>query len=122
MHILLFVLVIFITSSGFAAGIEAIQLDHVPIDASLRCDRIFFKSTQHFKGTIYALPRIMTDTNEIKEDIVSLTKNPKNNAEKPYQLSFKVYFPGDDEEIKEKTAMDEAPPLNPAVSKRLNCI
>jgi hypothetical protein len=95
--------------SSQAAGVEAIQLDYVPLDASLKCDRIFFRSTQHFKGTVYALPRIMTDTDDIYEDIVRIEKNPKNIAGKPYQLSFRVYFPRDDEEIKEKTAMDKAP-------------
>lgn len=90
------------------AGVEAIQLDHVPIDVALKCDRIFFRSTQHFTGTIYALPRIIVDRDEYYDDIVRVTKNPKETAGKPYIIGFKVYFPRDDEEIKTKSDYDQA--------------
>lgn len=91
-----------------AGGIEAVQLDYVPTDVSLKCDRIFFKSTQHLTGVIYAVPRVIADTDQYNEDVVRLVKNPNETPDKPFMLSFSVYFPRDDEEIKSKKSFDES--------------
>jgi hypothetical protein len=41
-----------------ANGVEAVQLDYVALDASVRCNRTFFRSSRHFKNTIFAVPRV----------------------------------------------------------------
>lgn len=40
-------------------GVEAIQLDYVAIDSAIKCNRIFFRSSQHFKNTIFVVPRVV---------------------------------------------------------------
>lgn len=105
---LLSIIMLSTSPAALAGGIEAIQLDYVPTDVSLKCDRVFFRSTQHQTGVIYAVPRIIADTDEYNEDVVRLVKNPHENPEKPFMLSFSVYFPRDDEEIKSKKSYDEA--------------
>lgn len=108
MRAFLLSILLLVTGPAFAGGIEAIQLDYVANDVSLKCDRIFFRSTQHFKGTIFALPRVIPDVDDHFEDLVRIVKNPKDTPGKPYILGFSIYFPRDDEEIKSKTTFDEA--------------
>lgn len=108
MRLFLLSIIVLTSVHSFARGVEAIQLDHVPVDIALKCDRIFFKSTQHFTGTIYALPRIIADADEHYEDVVRLVKNPKQTPGKPFILGFKTYFPRDDEEIKSKSSFEVA--------------
>lgn len=89
-----------------AAGVEAIQLQHVPIDASLGCDRVFFKSTQYFKGTIYVLPYVMLDVDDYGEPIFNINELNEKIDDKSHTLSVQLYFPYDETDIKARVNSD----------------
>lgn len=95
-----------ISPSALAAGVEAIQLQHVPIDASLGCDRIFFKSTQYFKGTIYVLPYVMLDIDAYGEPIFDMKELHPSKDGKTHALNFQLYFPYDEADIKSRVNSD----------------
>ena len=64
---LLFVSVLFVTSSAVAA-LDAVEMVHVPIELNLGCERQFLKSSQNRKDTVYVVPNIIPDT-DIRETI-----------------------------------------------------
>lgn len=79
------------------SGVESVQLDYVALNLSTDCNRIFFRSSQHFKGTIFAIPRVVTGNGVEK----SRTYNIRQSIEPGYyDLTISLYFPSNDEAIK----------------------
>jgi len=115
------ILALFFIPTSVQAAVEAIQLEHVPIDSSLECDRIFFRSSQNFKNTIYVLPIVIPQTDEFGEAVMSTDIDPQAPAGKKYVLNFQIYFPSDDAATKARTHVDQAgtiPTCNFAKVKR----
>jgi hypothetical protein len=77
------------------SNVEAAQLDYVALDASVDCNRIFFKGSQHFKGVLFVVPRVVPGTGVEG----GRTYNLRPIVGKPgfYNLMINIYFPANDE-------------------------
>ena len=78
------------SNSAARGAVEATQLDYVALDANLQCNRIFFQSSQHFKNTIFVMPRVVPSPGPDgfrTFDIVP-TDNPNQ-----FILNLRLYFP-----------------------------
>src|SRR5262249_23713018 len=82
-------------------GVESAQLDYVALDSSVECNRIFFQSTQHFRHTLFVIPRV-----EAGSGIEGARKYSISPGDKPgtYRLSVRLYFPSSDEALKSTSA------------------
>jgi hypothetical protein len=82
------------------AAVESVALDYVALDNSVDCHRTFFRSSQHFKGTIFAVPRVLqgngvyaaTGLESTRIFNILPSKNPGF-----YDLTVYLYFPANDE-------------------------
>jgi len=79
------------------ASVDAIQLDYVALDASVQCNRIFFRSSQHFKNTIFVVPRIIAGAGPNGKRPFDIAATDEDGQ---YILTLRVYFPSSDEHIK----------------------
>lgn len=79
------------------ASVEAIQLDYVALDASVQCNRIFFRSSQHFRNTIFVVPRIIAGAGPQGKRAFDIASTDDDGQ---YTLTLRVYFPSSDEHIK----------------------
>ncbi|MCC6138525.1 MAG: hypothetical protein IT287_07820 [Bdellovibrionaceae bacterium] len=104
------VFIIWGSSSSQAANVEAVQLDYLSPDASLNCNRIFFTSSQHFKGVVYAVPIVVPEINENNEEVGSVVPNHNvaPGSDKIYLFKFNVFFPRDEVSLKDKLAPFDA--------------
>jgi hypothetical protein len=93
--------VILAVSAHATPAVEATQLDYVALDASVECNRILFQSSQHFKRTIFAMPRLVPGTGLEAGRVYEISP-----AERPgfYHLYLRFYFPANDEVIKGSAA------------------
>jgi hypothetical protein len=96
---------------GTSMAVESLQLEHVPVDSGLGCERVFFKSSQNFKGTIYVLPVVMLANDEYGEPIVTSDVNPNGQDGFNYLLNFKIFFPNDDADMRANAHIDDAAKL-----------
>ncbi len=79
------------------SGVESVQLDYIALDASVECNRILFQSSQHFKRTIFAVPRIVPGNGVESARNYNLTPT---NRQGIYDLAISLYFPSNDELVK----------------------
>lgn len=79
------------------SGVESVQLDYVALDASVECNRILFQSSQHFKRTIFAIPRIVPGNGIESARTYNITPTNRHGI---YDLAISLYFPSNDELVK----------------------
>ncbi len=96
--------------TAHAASVEAVQLDYLSPDASLNCNRIFFTSSQQFKGVVYAVPIVVPEINENNEEVGSVVPNHNapEGSDKKYLFKFNIFFPRDEMSMKDKLAPFDA--------------
>lgn len=83
------------------SGVEAAQLDYVALDTSVECNRILFRSSQHFKHTLFVIPRIVPGTGVDGARTYNIVPTGKPGV---YDLTINLYFPSNDEVLKSSTA------------------
>ncbi|MGZ3722719.1 MAG: hypothetical protein ACXVA9_07315, partial [Bdellovibrionales bacterium] len=82
-------------------GVDATELQPVALDNSVRCNRIFFRSSQYYKGTIFVVPRIVSGGGPGARRIYDVYPSDNPNE---YNLILKFYFPLNDEVMKSSAA------------------
>lgn len=92
---------IYLFTAGLTAfaksGVESVQLDYVALDASVGCNRILFQSSQHFKNTVFSIPRVIPGTGIETGRTYNITPTSKPGI---YDLAISLYFPANDEDVK----------------------
>lgn len=83
------------------SGVEAAQLDYVALDTSVECNRILFQSSQHFKQTLFVIPRVVPGTGVEGARTYNITPTTKPGI---YDLAINLYFPANDEVLKSSLA------------------
>lgn len=83
------------------SGVEAAQLDYVTLDTSVECNRILFQSSQHFKQTLFVIPRVVPGTGIDGARTYNITPTSKPGI---FDLSINLYFPANDEVLKSSAA------------------
>lgn len=89
------------------AAVESVELDFVPLDNSVDCQRILFRSSSHFEGTVFAVPRVVPGNGVFAAAGVESTRIFNIvPADKPgfYDLAIYLYFPANEELIKTSKA------------------
>lgn len=79
------------------SGVESVQLDYVALDSSVECNRILFQSSQHFKQTIFAVPRVVPGNGIESARTYNITPTNRVGI---YDLAISLYFPSNDELVK----------------------
>jgi hypothetical protein len=85
-----------------AAGVEGAQLQPVPVPVDSSCNRIFFRSSQHFNHTVFVVPHAVPGTMG-DSDVRSFTFAPIPGANmqdatgRKWFLYLKLRFPSDGE-------------------------
>jgi hypothetical protein len=85
------------------SAVESVELDFVPLDNSVACQRILFRSSSHFKGTVFAVPRVVPGNGLFSAAGVESTRIFNLvRSQKPgfYDLTIYLYFPANEELIK----------------------
>lgn len=85
------------------SAVESVALEPVPLDNAVDCHRILFRSSKHFKGTIFAVPRVLpgngvyaaTGLESTRIFNIMPSKNPGY-----YDLTVYLYFPANEEYAK----------------------
>ena len=91
-----------LTVASAKQNIESVQLDYVPLDTSVECNRIFFKSSQsNNANTIYMIPKPILGTGVKGAKVYYISRLPNNK----YQLKVNFYFPRNDESIPSSSAI-----------------
>jgi len=94
-----------LTMASAKQNIESVQLDYVPLDTSVECNRIFFRSSQsNSANTIYMIPKPVLGTGVKGAKVYYISRLPNNK----YQLKVNFYFPRN----------DESPTVNSAILAR----
>ena len=83
------------------ASVEATQLDYVALDTSIHCDRLFFRSSDHFKGTIFMMPKVQIGAGPEGRSAYDIS--PSTDP-KIFILSLRLFFPESDEDLRDKGA------------------
>jgi len=82
-------------------GVEAAQLDYVALDTSVECNRILFKSSQHFKQTLFVIPRVVPGGGVDGARTYNIAPSAKSGI---FDLTIHLYFPANDEVLKSSQA------------------
>ena len=96
-----FAVLTFAQAASAANAVQAVQLDYVPVDSSIRCNRIIFTSSSRYKNTLFYMSRIVPGTGMDKEMPYSITHGEVKGT---YNLDVNFYFPSDDEKLKKAKA------------------
>lgn len=84
-----------------ANAVQAVQLDYVPLDSSIQCNRIIFTSSHRYKNTLFYMSRIVPGTGMDRELPYTITHG---SEEGKFNLNINFYFPSDDEKLKKAKA------------------
>jgi hypothetical protein len=101
------ILTLSLLSLAAIGAVESVELDFVPLDNSVDCHRILFRSSQHFTGTIFAVPRVVPGNGFYAATGVESTRIFNiMRSKKPgfYDLAVFLYFPANEEAIKSTKA------------------
>lgn len=78
--------------SHAASKVDAIQLDYIALDDSVKCNREFFGSSQRFLSTIFMAPKVMPGTNpDGKRSYSFIPKGPNK-----WDLHLRFIFPNNE--------------------------
>lgn len=91
----------FVQSATAANAVQAVQLDYVPVDSSIQCNRIIFSSSTRYRSTLFYMSRIVPGSGMEKEQPYNITHGAVKGT---YNLDINFYFPSDDEKLKRPKA------------------
>ncbi len=94
-------LIVALWNTPTAGAVGGVQLDYVALDASAQCNRIFFRSSQHYKNTIFVAPRVVPGPGPQGKRLYDIAATEEAGE---YILSLRLYFPANDEQIKGRSA------------------
>lgn len=83
-----------------ALGVEAVNLEPVPLNNLVNCKTLLFRSSQHFKNTIFTLPKVIPGTGIFSSTGVETSRTFNvMTTDKPgiYDLAIFIFFPRDDD-------------------------
>jgi len=74
-----------------ASGVEASQLEYVSLGSLTDCTRIFLRSTRHFQGTIFMLPKVIVGSLSVEDTTPYYIQAIPGTQE--YNLYVRLSFP-----------------------------
>lgn len=96
-----FAALMFVQAAHAANGVQAVQLDYVPLDSSIQCNRIIFTSSHRYRSTLFYMSRIVPGTGIDREHPYAITHGKVKGT---YNLDINFYFPSDEEKLKKAKA------------------
>ncbi len=100
MRTLAMFLTAFMSLTGHAkSNLEAVQLDLVPLDISVPCNRTFFRSSSHFTGTVFMTPRVVSSAGPDGDVKNSYAIFPTTKPGE-YRLDVYLFFPKNDGQLR----------------------
>ncbi len=87
------------------SGIEAVNLMPVAIKTSVDCNRSFFQSSQHFKNTIFMMPRVIPGSGPDDNAGFSFASPPDPGPDAGnFYLDLRLFFPSDNDFLRPRYA------------------
>lgn len=79
------------------AGFASTVFEEIPLDSSLRCDRIPMRAASQYRNTAVLIPQMIPGSILEGKDAYTVRNHPQPNGNKKYLLNIRIFFPTHDD-------------------------